>query len=231
MLKLIPCYTEEESAEILDRIYSVRNLWEDQAYGFAPAYTLGTATYIHAANLGEKGYRKLAQERNPILKKHFSDVYDHVAQVLEKELGMPVVYDELLGLPGFHIFLYHRMFEQPVASVHFDLQFQQHHWDHYKEVDFEKPISFTLPFILPSTGGGLNWWDVYLNENPNREQMNQYMREKEMHFLEYHVGDLVLHHGTMMHQIAPMPGAKKEDARISLQGHGVVCDGKMRLYW
>jgi len=35
----------------------------------------------------------------------------------------------------------------------------------------------------------------------------------------------------MLHQIAPAKDMKPNDERITLQGHGLICDGILRVYW
>jgi len=42
---------------------------------------------------------------------------------------------------------------------------------------------------------------------------------------------LELHDGKFLHQIANMVPTTKDDWRITLQGHGVLVDDKMRIYF
>ena len=39
-----------------------------------------------------------------------------------------------------------------------DRQFEDIPWQHPGELDFDQPVSFTLPLRLPAAGGGLNTW-------------------------------------------------------------------------
>jgi len=197
-----------------------------------PFYTLGTASYLDSSEGDDSEYRKLAQQSNPILLEHFSSLYDRLKHALEEATGAPVIYEKELALPGFHIFLSDKMFEKPIASVHFDLQFESIQWD-YEDVDYDNLISFTLPITLPHTGGGLYYWDIFRPDVKDllRRELDALKETKERKYHPYEVGNLVVHNGLMLHQIAPGKDLAPDDSRITLQGHGLFCDGAYRLYW
>ena len=50
-------------------------------------------------------------------------------------------------------------------------------------------------------------------------------------FHPYTPGVLMLHSGHTLHQIAAVDQAYPDDERITLQGHGLYCDGAWTIYW
>lgn len=176
-------------------------------------------------------YLQEADRLNPILKSNFPLLYEKLTETLSSILKMKVSFANGFGMPGFHIFLAAKMFENPIAPVHFDMNYLPLKWD-YEEVDFEHPISFTCPIKLPSSPAGLNYWDIGAEyKDLPRNELEKLKETKEQHFFPYHLGKLVLHRGLILHQIAPTKDMKPDDERLTLQGHGLVCDGIMRLYW
>lgn len=200
--------------------------------GDLPFYTLGTASYMDAVSRGEFYYKMKAKRYNLLLKQHFGFMYDRIAKVIEKETGKPVVYEENYGLPGFHIFLHSEAFEYNIASLHFDLQFQKLTW-RYKHIDYKHPMSITLPISLPKAGGGMYCWDIQHEDvkELNKNQLDQKAQDQEPVLIEYQVGQAVVHEGLLLHQIAPAEGMLEDDERITVQGHGLFCDGAWHLYW
>lgn len=226
-------YTLDECKAIHEQVLSLDQNWINRAGGFLPIFTLGTASYLDSSKADDSVYRRKALQTNPLLHKHFATLYQRLCDLLSHILGVPVALDDSLAHPGFHIFLGNKKFEKPLASCHFDLQFQSIKWDNYKEVDFEHPISFTCPFAMPKTGSGLNYWDIekqnFLSSTP--EEIQAMRQTKETLYFPYALGNLVLHQGLVLHQIAPSKDITLEDERITLQGHGLLCDGVMRIYW
>lgn len=229
----IPFLKEEECLKIEEQIFSLKPFWINRLKEKGlPFYTLGQASYLDRPESKNSEYYRKAQKQNIFLQNEFKSLYDHLLEVLREKLGKPAVYEERLALPGFHIFLYHQAFTKPLASKHFDLQHYQHQWP-YKEVDDKNPISFTLAITLPEKGGGLNYWDITFDE---KEDWNQVLIESlssdsPMHFHPYKRGEIALHKGLYLHQIAPASEMKESDKRITLQGHALFCDGKWRVYW
>ena len=97
-----------------------------------------------------------------------------------------------------------------VASGHRDLQYQQVLPN--ETLTREQVITFTLPISLPP-GSGLSLW-----------------QEEEKSFHPYKVGELVIHSGLLTHQ-AVLRCAGPVPPRIALQGHGVLRDNAIALYW
>lgn len=232
MLSIHNFLTIEECKGTRDIIYGLRESWTNRGLGFLPIFTLGTASYLDASQEDDTLYRQKAKIINPILASNFSYLYKHLIEVLTKLLNMPVSYTEELAYPGFHIFLASKLFEKPVASTHFDLQFKSIKWN-YDTVDFDHPISFTCPIAIPTSGSGLNYWEITTKANSNLPlaDIEEMKSTKEVFYLPYTLGKLVLHQGLTLHQIAPSTELLPDDERITLQGHGLICDGVMRLYW
>ena len=229
-IRYLDCLTSTECESIRERVHSLTQYWVARIDEKIPFYTLGAASYLDAEGNKEPRYRGIAKRMNPILQTHFSDLYNRLIEVIGLATGQKVEYDTALALPGFHIFLFSELFTQPLASKHFDLQFKLIDWKKYNKVDFEHPISFTLAIILPKSGGGMYCWDLFYNPEVDRSSREQ-EKEESKTFVEYSSGKLVLHEGLMLHQIAPLKEMNSTDERITLQGHGLICDGVMRLYW
>jgi hypothetical protein len=232
MLKLNDCLSQEETKKVLDLIHSLKPYWEERAGKGIPFYTLGTAAYMDAAEHGAIYYKKKAERTNPLLREHFSFLYESLLATLEKFTAKKVVFEKELALPGFHIFQYYELFKKPIASPHYDLQFDRFEWN-YKNVDYDHPLSFTLALKLPTGGGGLNYWDLYYNDYKklNRMEMAEIAEKNTMHYLPYEIGKIAIHEGFMLHRIAPAKDMQAGDERITLQGHGLICDDVLHVYW
>ena len=214
-------------------------------------YTLGVATYIDGIT-DIQYYYDYIKSQNPVFKDYFSWLYDLVIYNLWGEIGECQVAD-FLAYPGFHIFgtkpneppkMATKMYmEQPSATIHVDLQHEQHDflWNHFKDVDLENTLSFTLPIQVPTNGGGLNTWEEesmkqYEIDNKYTKHMKELDYSKwgdydEPTVVPYNAGEMFWFIGKLVHQIAPAYNADFNDRRISLQGHGVKCDGVWQLYF
>ncbi|CAF24550.1 hypothetical protein [Candidatus Protochlamydia amoebophila] len=226
MLLPIPVLNSTETEAILHKIEKLRFFWNKRQERF---YTLGAALYLDK-NIELTVYDKKIESNNLFLMLHFSDLYDRILDILKKELKSDVMYESSLALPGFHIFLSCPEFVKQGGKIHFDLQFKQANWSHYKEVDWSNPLSFTLALALPQQGGGLNYWDKPYDP---QDLLNpaQAVKDIPSHYIEYEVGKMVLHNGLLIHQIAPAKGFNESDCRITLQGHAIRADGTWRIYW
>ena len=214
-------------------------------------YTLGVATYIDGIS-DIQYYYDYIKDQNPVFKDYFGWLYDAVVYSLWDVIGECQLAD-FLAYPGFHIFgtkpneppkMATKMYmEQPSATIHVDLQHEQHDflWSHFKEVDLENTLSFTLPIQVPMNGGGLNTWEEesmkqYEIDNEYTKHMkeldySQWGDYGEPTVVPYTAGKLFWFTGRLVHQIAPGFNLCWGDKRISLQGHGVKCDGKWVLYF
>ena len=214
-------------------------------------YTLGVATYIDGIS-DIQYYYDYIKDQNPVFKDYFGWLYDAVVYSLWDVIGECQLAD-FLAYPGFHIFgtkpneppkMATKMYmEQPSATIHVDLQHEQHDflWSHFKEVDLENTLSFTLPIQVPMNGGGLNTWEEesmkqYEIDNEYTKHMKELDYSKwgdydEPTVVPYTAGEMFYFIGSLVHQIAPAYNADFNDRRLSLQGHGVKCDGNWIIYF
>lgn len=227
----IDLLTESECLAVRSVVHKLRKFWT-QRHPALPFYTLGTASYMDAVQDKQDYYSK-AKYYNPILRAHLGWLYNKLSVTLAKILKAPVCYQDVLALPGFHIFLSHKAFEQPIASIHRDLQYELLKWKSPEKIDFSQTISFTLAIALPKFGGGLYLWDLHHDEFPNLTQpdIKRLIGERKKSFHAYKLGKLALHSGHLVHQIAPAQNVQPEDERITIQGHGFPCEGVWQFYW
>jgi hypothetical protein len=230
MIQQIDFLTPEECCLIQKEVHVLRPFWTPRYGGLFPIFTLGEASYLDAHS--DKKYQKIARKNNALLSGHFKFMYDRLAEILSKHYKLPVVYENDLALPGFHVFLSHKLFETPIAAAHFDLQFKKVDWP-YAKVDLEHPVSFTAAIILPTHGGGLYFWDIFYKDHPQSQakELEKISREMEKKYYAYQAGTLIVHDGLFLHQIAPGSDLQPQDERITLQGHGLICDDALHIYW
>lgn len=219
-----------------------------------PFYTLGAASYLDAAeNLSE--YYRISEKINPILQENFDWLYKRLVNILETYLAAPVTYNSKFALPGFHIFMSDPLFEEDVATLHLDTQYLLLDWDNIKSIDYRHPISFTLPISLPKYGAGILVWDTEYDEISNlpfamndrfkeekkyithiskpeiTQQMKKCISGCQKFFYSHELGKITLQNNHMFHKIAPAHNLQPDDKRITLQGHGLFCNGTWHLYW
>ena len=264
-------YTQEECTRVENDLDFLDKLWLNRSTckPKVPFWTLGAGTYLEGVDdIGK--YHKHKTAINPILKKKFDWAYRILEDRLSEELGDPCEVDDMLALPGFHIFGQKRgvpvtdremrAMEQPLASIHCDIQYKEHgcYWKCFEEVDFANPLSFTLAIRLPEHGGGLFIWDhvdfddelinsfnfqtneeksVWLDSidnNPNlweNDSAGGYKPTGHPIIEEYTEGNMIYFTGHLLHQIIPGQKIVPTDRRITIQGHGLKCDGVWRLYF
>ena len=236
MITSIELLDASECARIDGQIKELRRHWVPR--GPAPAttsfFTLGAASYLD--DPGE--YRERAAVLNPVLRDGFAWLYTRLADFLERRLRAPVGFVEGLALPGFHIRLTPAIFVTPDASVHFDLQYLRTWPQDVPDVDFTRPLSFTLPIRLPRRGGGLNLWDVtYERYRRFAERMKGPLHPMDVTVLldrirhPYTPGAIAMHSGHLMHQIGEIDQVAPGDERVTLQGHALFQQGEWKLYW
>ncbi|MGB8508071.1 MAG: hypothetical protein WCD76_06690 [Pyrinomonadaceae bacterium] len=234
----IQILTAQQCEEICSTVHLLRDYWT-QVNPVAPFFTLGAASYIEfSVPEGVAGnYYQKARRYNPLLREYFGGMLEYLRVTLEHQLGEPVEFREEFAMPGFHIWLREAIPTQPSASVHFDLQYQRLDWRTPNEIDYERPVSFTLPVKLPAGKGGMNVWDLHFREVeslalqglPHSIEELQGTRER-LHYA-YSTGSLVMHSGHFLHQIAPVETVREGDERITLQGHALRCGDRWHLYW
>jgi len=194
---------------------------------------LGIASYLDATKESQRCYHDPAYKMNTLLAANFSWVYRRLLDWLTQLLREPVTYRPSCALPGFHVGLWSPASENQEASVHQDLQYQLLDWTPDEKPDFRRPLSFTLAITLPHHGGGLNVWDVIHDEleGLTPDERHRKIMATRMEYHPYQVGHLAVHSGHKVHQIARTNKEQKGDERVTLQGHGIHCDGRWQLYW
>lgn len=196
-----------------------------------PIYTLGTASYLDAASGRAAEYRATARATNALLAERFGWIHERLLAALAEELGAPTFFHDDFALPGFHVFTFHESFTRPLASVHFDLQHQLVHFARVGDPD--RHLSLTLAIRLPACGAGLRLWPVHWEqlEGLPEEERTVRLVGLEPAYHPYTAGRLVLHSGHQLHQIAPAPGLRPEDVRITMQAHAARVRGRWLVYW
>ena len=211
----------------------------------APFWTLGAVSYLDHVKDPDQ-YNKHRDYVNPVMYKKFNWIYEIICERLQSDLKEPVVIDGFLSHPGFHIFSgktgdlieqeYLELFQESLGSVHVDVQYEEHieYWKTFKRVDFNNTLSFTIPIKLPSGGGGLYTWE----DKVNPYSFNYTTNKNKLDELEspsipnlYTEGEMIYFIGHLLHQMMPGVKVQPDDRRITVQGHGVKCDGTWRLYW
>ena len=153
-------FTAEEMSNVTLQVHQLRDLWQHRpdTAGPLPFFTLGAASYLDHHT--SPTYEQNAFKVNPKLASRLSWVYERLRLGLEKELGDKTAYhvpykdwpEGLACLPGFHIFLASKVFEFPVAAVHYDAQYQALAFP--KGSKFDQTLSFTLAVDLPDAPVG-----------------------------------------------------------------------------
>jgi hypothetical protein len=192
--------------------------------------TLGVNAYMDLAPTDDPdgSYFTPARASNTLLQERFRELHQALARALEAEIGLPARYADDLARPGFHIWSGLGIPRTVGASVHFDLQYLKLLTrPHYAGAT--GTVSFTLPIRLPAAGSSLRVWPDC--QYPIAAERRLEIQQTEPEIVEYTVGRAVLHSGHVLHQIGATPTVTPDDLRITLQGHGLVVDETLVLYW
>jgi hypothetical protein len=221
----------DECARAVAQVEALRESWL-RRHPLLPFFTLGAAGYLDAT-ASRANYESAAARGNPLLQAHFGWLLERVRGVLEDTLDAPVAWPARAALPGFHIYLAHKVFEQPIASIHCDSQYQLIDWSDCGAPDFASTASFTLALELPRHGGGLNVWELHRREIAGLDEAAIAGRVKAAArtYHPYSRGSMVLHSGDVMHQAAPGRDIGPDERRITLQGHCLRAGDRWYAYW
>lgn len=241
--------TDDECHLAIKSIDEIYDCWERDVPPPINSYTLGAVTYhIAYSDLNKQKYFQNCQKLNPIFKDKFGWIYEKCLKELSKHIG-PCELVEGLGYPGFHIFghgpndtnnlLDIRLMQEPLAKRHQDLPFVHHMnvWSGFSEIDLENTLSFTLTLEKPENGAGLYFWDddtleQYEIDNEYSRYLKTVSTKENPHIIQYRTGSLFYFMGSSLwHQIAPAYKLNEFDRRITMQAHGVLCDGVWRIYF
>jgi hypothetical protein len=234
----IPVLSSGECARVRQTLHGLRSSWIQRGSAEYPFYTVGAASYIDAVpHTPPPRYQEMLVETNPVLRENFDWLYVRLMNKLSVHLQALVRTEDELALPGFHVWQ-GRSVPTSSLSIHFDLQYMSIPWRDAPRADRSRPISFTLPIALPRRGGGLNSWDLSYEEQlahfqatQQRMPVEEMAKSRTRTFHPYTQGELTLHSGHMLHQIAAVDQNYPDDERITLQGHGLYCDSAWTIYW
>jgi len=217
-----------ECDEVAAAVLSERDRWTSRSPTGMFA-TLGVNAYMDLAPAADAdaAYFGPARGSNLMLRQRFDGLHGKLAEAMETELGLPARYADDLALPGFHIWAGAGIPTQPVTSIHFDLQYQRL----LARPGYARAtgtVSFTLPVRLPASGSSLRVWPCRYPQDADRVPV---IRQTEPEIVPYHPGRAIVHSGHVLHQIGVTPSVRPGDIRITLQGHGLVVDDELVLYW
>jgi len=241
--------TQKECEQSIASVDSLHSYWERDVPAPLNSYVLGAVTYhIAYSDLNKQKYFLNQQKLNPLFHQNFNSVYQKCLDKLEKYIG-PCQLIDSLGYPGFHIFghppgeknnaLDLRLMREPLAKIHQDIPYVHHMetWNKFSKVDLENTLSFTLTLQAPKNGAGLLFWNdetlqQYEVDNEYSHYLRQVSTKSNPSVIQYKVGSLFFFMGnTLWHQIAPAYNLNETDRRITMQAHGVLCDGIWRIYF
>ena len=137
--------------QVADSVLELRDLWESRSDDF-PFFTLGKSAYLDG---NTKEYFDGADKLNPVLMKTFRPLYKRVTNVIGNELGEKIFFKFDLALPAFHIFPSDKKLLSVSGNWHID---NPHTTLELGEMDTS---AFTLPVMLPTGGGGMEFEDGY----------------------------------------------------------------------
>jgi hypothetical protein len=95
----------------------------------------------------------------------------------------------------------------------------------------------TLPLRNPAHGTGLQVYNVTFPDYERAYRMGrinsleELVERKTSAYHPYRPGFLQLHHRLVVHSLTSPGPIEPDDVRITLQGHGLRCDGRWILYW
>ncbi len=235
-MQTLELLTDKQVSKVIDQIDALSDHWEQRNIQL-PFFTLGAASYLDSSKVSNRRYYDKAARLNPILSNQFRWLYDLVIDGLKQATGKECRLADGQALPGFHIFRAHQQFLNPVASMHIDLQHKTLQWQEELQVDLEtNTLSFTLALELPKNGAGLNTWPENHEDLMAMPFWSTLLGNTEVKspckFVQYQTGQMVVHSGELLHQIAPLRKFNPADRRITLQGHAVLSHGDTYLlYW
>lgn len=228
-----PLLSSEQTARALAQIASLKEHWIHRvnSAGPLPIFTLGLASYLEGPGPGDPA-------TNALLDREFGWLYEIVKAKLSDLLGAKVGMKYEDKRPGFHLYLTSTVWSLPVMNVHSDIQYASMRKvkKNYLKLGEVSVLSFTLPLQLPRSAAGLYTYhsaDYVANNTREKPTTRTKYPWGYRDFHQYRVGELVVHGGILVHQIANNVMLLPGEARISLQGHGIY-DSKRdmwMLYW
>lgn len=211
--------------------------------------TLGAASYLDIRNESSakyyntcagslNSYLGIAKKCNPSLLSMFSGLYKYIEQFFSARFNLECRIHGTAAVPGFHVYENHADFGRQNTHIpHFDGQYQGilPLFPSYMRPSnvIGKTLSFTLPVSLPSSQGGMRVWDYHYREiaEGGKNQAKKKLALIKPQHIQYKVGSMVFHSGHLLHQIHAWSASQGEEKRITLQGHGILLEQTLYLYW
>jgi len=203
----------DECGRIAATVRALRKYWIDRNSNF---YTLGAGTYVDDIY----AYEGIAAHTNEILERYFyvTPEFQKLHDTMQAALGCTIMVVPKFALPGFHIFD-QRCNGKP-GSFHVDTPYDRL----ISPPEFISPLTFTIPVEIPVCGAGLNWWPsdiVPLEQDYAYDEPQSNPLLPAGNYQEYKLGAMYLHDGLFYHQIHNPGDMAANEARITLQGHGL----------
>ncbi len=220
LIQEIRVLTREDCERVRLSVHELNPLWDEERYRLGAGISYYKPQVVYYAT---------AKRMNPVLRKHFSWMYDKLLQCFTDKFDCPVSYRDDLALPGFNIYCGPVDFSVLSYNVHIDLQFLDLNWDPKGSADFDSTISFTLPIASPANGSGLNIWNETQMSTEEIEKSGALDQDKALYH-SYDIGVASIHDGKHYHQMSITEKWIPTDERITLQGHGLMQNGVMIIY-
>jgi hypothetical protein len=212
-------------------------------------HTFGAASYLDIKNRISAKYYKcnagtltsylaLAGRHNPSLVSLFSGLYTYIEDFFSQRFNVNCNIHSLTAVPGFHLYENHFDFARQSSHIpHFDGQYQgilplfPHTMNSLTLL--KNTISFTIPVSLPSCQGGMRIWDYHYKDIASNDKCDTVAKLSSMkpNYIKYKIGSIVYHSGNLLHQILAWSALPDDPMRITLQGHGILFEGTLYLYW
>lgn len=205
--------SSDECKIIRNKVIENKKLWKKNRFII---YSFGGSTYLNdSMNIED------INKSNSYMYSLFPEMYDKILIFMKSILKKEVIYKKDSYLPGFHIFNSY-FFRYSLADFHVDKQYTGNYWQ--SNCDLDSTISFTLAIDLPDDISGM-----YLFEA--RDNVSKFEAARMNHSLiKYDIGKIFVHTGNNYH-IMKSSIIKKNEYRITLQGHGVYCANVWYLFW
>jgi hypothetical protein len=136
-----------------------------------------------------------------------------------------VVYAEELAVPGFHLFGFPTPGDYAGGGWHVDTLETQVPSLAARGSDVTAVVNFTVPFVLPDGGSGLDIEADVPGLAPRRRGGGQPVT------VPYRTGTMVFTESELWHRISGSRCLAPGQRRVTYQGHGVCLDGRWILFW
>jgi len=206
---------QTECYAVADEVAALAPFWVNRGWG----WTLGAATYCDTPEV----YPAYSRYCNLVLQHKFSDLYKRVFAQLETVTGKEVKVLDGTAYPSFHVFTADSNGFQ--GHPHIDEPFKRIKWPSH----ISSPFSFTMAVALPECGGGMGYWP-----DATDEQIEAFIKSGDLpepKLFDYELGTLYVHDGMTPHRIESYGDMKHNEARITLQGHGVSLWDSVAVYF